>query len=741
MSTSTGPEAAPKPSAKSIYEQRKRYSTVVMADVSQYLVNHLVTFCLGEEDGVHTVEDASRKLAVMDNQGRVWAQEMLLRVSPDHVTLLDPISKEELESYPLGAIVRCDVVTLPGRSRSLLLLVCQEPERTQPDVHFFQGLRLGAELIREDVQGALYDYRSGRGERRPAALRATQEELQRHPSPAAETPPLQRSPSVRAVISVGEAGRGRPRAGPIPEVEEPQRPGQEGTSVNANPASPDLASLQAERDVDILNHVFDDVESFVSKLQKSAEAARVLEHRERGRRTRRRAAGEGLLTLRAKPPSEAEYTDVLQKIKYAFSLLARLRGNIANPSSPELLHFLFGPLQLIVDTSGGPRFASDVRRPHLTSEAVALLRDNLTPRENALWTSLGDSWTRPGLELSPKEGPPYSPEFSSGWEPPATDPHGRAWEDSVEKQLQHERQRQQVRLELLFPGRNKLLPQVTQWGWDQEVWPCLSCCSHLLQQSAPQVAVNGHQQPEAEPQQEPEGKWVLCNYDFQARNSSELSVKQRDVLEVLDDRRKWWKVRDQQGQEGYVPYNILTPHSGLQGSCSQSASCSLEDGAPPPPPAPAPGPGSSRPPWDSCDSFNMDPREKEKFSQMLFVKEELQARLAQGRPGPSRAAPGPRAPEPQLSPHSDTSEVRTWLQAKGFRLGTVEALGVLTGAQLFSLQKEELQAVSPEEGARVYSQVTVQRALLEDKEKVSELEAVMEKQKKKVEGDLETEVI
>lgn len=93
---------------------------------------------------------------------------------------------------------------------------------------------------------------------------------------------------------------------------------------------------------------------------------------------------------------------------------------------------------------------------------------------------------------------------------------------------------------------------------------------------------------------------------------------------------------------------------------------------------------------------------------------------------------------------------------------------MLTGAQLFSLQKEELRAVSPEEGARVYSQVTVQRALLEvsgrsradpgghpglrdqvsdfhpalqDKEKVSELEAVMEKQKKKVEGDMETEVI
>ncbi|XP_031515142.1 epidermal growth factor receptor kinase substrate 8-like protein 1 isoform X1 [Papio anubis] len=718
MSTATGPEAAPKPSAKSIYEQRKRYPTVVMADVSQYPVNHLVTFCLGEDDGVHTVEDASRKLAVMDSQGRVWAQEMLLRVSPDHVTLLDPASKEELESYPLGAIVRCDAVMPPGRSRSLLLLVCQEPERAQPDVHFFQGLRLGAELIREDIQGALHNYRSGRGERRAAALRATQEELQRDRSPAAETPPLQRRPSVRAVISTVErgAGRGRPQAKPIPEAEEAQRPGPAGTSSSADPASPDLgprgpdlAVLQAEREVDILNHVFDDVESFVSRLQKSAEAARVLEHRERGRRTRRRAAGEGLLTLRAKPPSEAEYTDVLQKIKYAFSLLARLRGNIADPSSPELLHFLFGPLQMIVNTSGGPELASGVRRPHLTSDAVALLRDNVTPRENELWTSLGDSWTRPGLELPPEEGPPYRPEFFSGWEPPVTDPQGRAWEDPVEKQLQHERRRRQ--------------------------------------QSAPQVAVNGHQdlEPESEPQLESEtaGKWVLCNYDFQARNSSELSVKQRDVLEVLDDRRKWWKVRDPAGQEGYVPYNILTPHPGPRLHHCQSSARSLNSTPPPPPaPAPAPPPALARPRWDSCDSLNsLDPSEKEKFSQMLIVNEELQARLAQGRSGPSRAVPGPRAPEPQLSPQSDASEVRAWLEAKGFSSGTVDALGVLTGAQLFSLQKEELRAVSPEEGARVYSQVTVQRALLEDKEKVSELEAVMEKQKKKVEGGMETEVI
>lgn len=88
--------------------------------------------------------------------------------------------------------------------------------------------------------------------------RATQEELQHRPSPAAETPPLQRRPSVRAVISTAEtgAGRGPPQVEPIPEAEEARRPGGAATSSGADPASPDLgprgpdlASLQAERDV------------------------------------------------------------------------------------------------------------------------------------------------------------------------------------------------------------------------------------------------------------------------------------------------------------------------------------------------------------------------------------------------------------------------------------------------------------------------------------------------------------
>lgn len=53
-----------------------------------------------------------------------------------------------------------------------------------------------------------------------------------------------------------------------------------------------------------------------------------------------------------------------------------------------------------------------------------------------------------------------------------------------------------------------------------------------------------------------------------------------------------------------------------------------------------------------------------------------------------------------------------FLLAPSCDLRTVNSLGVLTGAQLFSLNKDELKTVCPE-GSRVYSQITVQKSALE----------------------------
>ncbi|XP_042330774.1 epidermal growth factor receptor kinase substrate 8-like protein 1 [Sceloporus undulatus] len=663
----------PKLSARAIYEQRKKYSNIIMADVSQYAVNHLVTFSIGEEDDLASVEDATRKLSIMDAQGKIWVQEMLLQVNGSAIKLFDIDSKEELENYGLAAVARCEAVRPESRSQPLLLLVCQESSQLKPDVHFFECDHTGAELIRQDINSALLDFKSGGNTQRKEALRATQKWIGNQTQKTKDTVPQlpRQMPSRTKVIA----------------------PEQKENDLLAGETDPAL--IRAEKDVELLNRVFDDVEAFVGKLQKSAEAFRVLDQRKRSARGRRREPGEGLLTIRARPPSQDEFEDTLAKIKYSFSLLARLKSNITNPTSEELIHFLFNPLKMIVESSGGPAFASEVRSPMLTLEAVTLMRSCLGEREAELWHSLGDNWIRPRLEFPRDYAAPYTPTFQSGWEPPRLDQSGQPWEDPVEMQHRHEERR--------------------------------------AQQSAAKIAANGHRHPDS--------KVVTCTHNFTARNNNELSVLQGDTLEVLEDTKKWWKVQNRYGQIGYVPYNILSlvlieEESNVQNHKKDAQingiSPVISKKAPPQPPPKTKGLYSNGRNWASTERLSMDLNERERFS---TVNEELALRLANGSTGRKnlhiQRAPDTSVP---LGYDSNAAQVRTWLEAKGFNPLTVNAFGVLSGAQLFSLQKDEFRAVSPEEGARVYSQVTVQRALLEDSGKISELEAVMEKQKRKLEG-------
>ncbi|KAM9299419.1 epidermal growth factor receptor kinase substrate 8-like protein 1 [Gastrophryne carolinensis] len=730
-----------KPNAKSIYEQRKRYSNVIMADVSQYQVNHLVTFTIDEDDDVHTVEDAIRKLNTMDAKGKVWVQEMILQVNSSTVKLLDVDSKEDLEMFPVSAIQRCETIVPERRNNSLLVLVCQDRYQPKADVHFFQCDQVGAELIREDINSAVSDYKSGHSSRRPEALRNNQEQISKQ-GPSSEnnsfeprrqwkqphihyvTPAeiLERESQRRSARSSASSLNPQVIINPVPPMQQQQSsnatqeaiytkifkpdkysPQQKRNSALAEDDGQDLMALRAGREVDLLNHCFDDIEFFMGKLQKSAEAFKVLNQRKKSRRGKKPETGEGLLTLRAKPPKLEEFEDAAEKFKYSFCLLARLRNNIMNPSSVELIHFLFGPLKMLVDSSGGPEMVASIKNPMLTKEAVSLLKECLDENEIELWNSLGPNWTRPRLEFPRDYCPPYNPNFRSGWIPTNID--GRPWEDPVELQHRHEELRSQ-----------QSAPQV--------------------QQPPPPPVLNGHQE-------EINSKRVSCTYDFVARNSTELSVLHGELLEVLDDSKKWWKVQNRFGQIGYVPYNILAPETETELNKAK------QNGLPPSSPAKKPPTPPQKPPkanpviqpqWNSVNSQQPEQNhiQQEKYDRISSMNEELLLRLANGRTAPQKNLNIHRMSDTSipLDEESSPSEVTAWLQAKGFNTLTVKSLGVLNGAQLFSLRKDEFRAVSPEEGARVYSQVMVQKSLLEDTKKISELEAVMERQKKKVDTEL-----
>ncbi|XP_053540910.1 epidermal growth factor receptor kinase substrate 8-like protein 1 isoform X3 [Ictalurus punctatus] len=418
---------------------------------------------------------------------------------------------------------------------------------------------------------------------------------------------------------------------------------------------PDKALLRAQQEVDTLNHCFEEIEVFMMKLQQAAEAQNILEQRN-NKKKKSRKKEDDLLSAKAKIPPEAEFIQIFQKFKYSFCLLARLKSAIANPTSDELLHHIFKPLDMIVRTTGSPALAASVRSPALTVGAVMLLKENLTQQEHTLWSSLGSYWTQSGLTLG-ISGSSYTPVFLNGWKPSGTELEG--WIDPI--QAEH----------------NK----------DQEL-------EMLASSDQPPVPVqNTHTEVDGAPLKE---RLYSCSYDFVARNSSELSVLQGDTLET----------------PAPPP---LQKTSTLPLPTSLGVTTNLN---------------TSRPRSIALPPQHL-PEDTEKAMQ---VNDELLRRLTSGKTALSRPLAIPRFADTSLplDYHSPPAEVEAWLHGKGFSEPTTQCLRVLTGAQLFSLNKEELRAVIPEEGARVYSQVAVQKALLEDVRKATELEAVMEKQKMKV---------
>lgn len=65
--------------------------------------------------------------------------------------------------------------------------------------------------------------------------------------------------------------------------------------------------------------------------------------------------GDGMVAMRARGPSEEQYFDILSKFKLAFNLLAKLKGYIHDPNAPELVHFLFTPLAIIIEAARNNR--------------------------------------------------------------------------------------------------------------------------------------------------------------------------------------------------------------------------------------------------------------------------------------------------------------------------------------------------------------------------------------------------
>ncbi|NXO99930.1 ES8L3 protein, partial [Certhia brachydactyla] len=145
----------------------------------------------------------------------------------------------------------------------------------------------------------------------------------------------------------------------------------------------------------------------------------------------------------------------------------------------------------------------------------------------SVWKSLGTAWNKSRAEY-PNSAlvPAYIPAFSDGWLPPV---------------MEQERHR-----------------GLQDTPWPASVNPSRSRLPSLSLRP-PQSPATGWRDNPRQVSPLPAQGLVRALYDFQARNSQELSVRKGDTLQVLDQQRKWWLVQDEWGDRGHVPGNILEP--------------------------------------------------------------------------------------------------------------------------------------------------------------------------------------
>ncbi|XP_035202713.1 epidermal growth factor receptor kinase substrate 8 isoform X2 [Oxyura jamaicensis] len=738
-------------SAKALYEQRKNYardSASSISETSQYHVEHLTTFVLDRKEAMITVDDGIRKLKLLDAKGKVWTQDMILQVDDKAVSLVDLESKNELENFPLSTIQHCQAVMNACNYNSILALVCKEPTQNKPDLHLFQCDEIKASFIHEDIESAISDSKSGKQKKRLETLRMISNADSTIPPPPRAPAPV--PPGTITQVDV----RSRVAAWSAWATE--QGESEKHRQYHDHEETAEIIAARIDRDVQILNHILDDIEYFVTKLQKAAEAFAELSKRKKTKKSKKKGPGEGVLTLRSKPPPPDEFVDCFQKFKHGFNLLAKLKFHIQNPSAAELVHFLFTPLHMVVQTTGGPELASTVLSPLLTKDTIDFLQYTVTSEEGQLWMSLGDTWTKARADW-PKDQfiPPYVPRFRNGWEPPLLNFLGAPNEqelnhlaESVANFAEQQRKQEIKRLSTEPPS----VPDYPPSDGNYE--------AHNKTQSK---------------------KYAKCKYEFMARNNSELSVMKEEIVEILDDRKQWWKVRNKNGNAGFVPNNILDPLRNYEGGLGlpepvytrtiqkqrtdyASKQPDPVPATPSPPPTPAPVPAAvplppstpapipvpvpkapatishqSSTSSDSGGSVARDSQRNKQVpvdrrkSQMEEVQDELVHRLTIGRSAAQRKfhVPRPNIPVVNITYDSSPDDVKAWLESKGFNPVTVNSLGVLTGAQLFSLNKDELKTVCPE-GSRVYSQITVQKSALEANSGSSELQEIMRRRQEKI---------
>ncbi|GIY06626.1 epidermal growth factor receptor kinase substrate 8-like protein 2 [Caerostris darwini] len=592
-----------------------------------YLLEHLATFSVGSQFGISSPKDGLRRLLQMEKSSGIWTQRMQMRLERKWVVIIDNENGDVVERFPMSLISEPTSYTSNDPRElynNIVVFIVRDEPHNPPEMHIFQCARVSAQEVVNEMKMFI------NGKWKPSP-----KENGRHLPPPPLSPPPDppvNGVNVREAVSLFNAVAAAAASPPKGDgmIQRVSSGGYHPTKMegghrlerdasfgrDSNDETSSTSSEKYERDVAILNHCFDDIERFIARLQHAAAAFKELERRQKSRKSKKKDMGDGMLSIRAKPPSEKEFVDILQKFKLSFNLLAKLKSHIHDPNAPELVHFLFTPLALIVDAARDSNYssalASRVVAPLLTKDALDLLRNCCTSKESDLWHSLGESWITPREHWESFEGT-YHPIFSDGWAPENPFSEDRAKREEGQRvheevDVRHQDFRVSSRQDRYGGGSDYYhseakerpvspmlssepphmsfesryydnapadLPRrhfdrngaVTPVSELQDVRSDFSADSidHGAP-SEPQLHFERHQKQFLEDLVAKGAHVVQVMYPRTANNDKELTVLRGEYLEVLDDSRKWWKAKNSRGQVAHVPHTIVGRLGGEEDS-------------------------------------------------------------------------------------------------------------------------------------------------------------------------------
>jgi len=778
------------PSGKDIYNKRKTFQkkASLKEDVSEYHVEHLLEEEIDKREGT-PLEDIVRKMKILDSKKKIWSQDMYLRVDSNTIKFVDPVNEDVLDTFAIQSvqIAKAMKSAEESKSKTLLGLMVKIPDQKKFEIHLFFCKDIPANMIAADVNSALADSKIKKESRKSRAetIRKNREEIAK----------IHKEVDVqRQVQQIEEKSN----------EELLERSFSPRDSIALSEETPEVQAYNVNRQVLILNHILDDIEHFCDTVNECQKAAKELEMRKANDTTKSKKSskkgskkgskkikegstkrGVGLLQLRARLPPKDAYKEILQKFKYTFNILTKLKPHLENPNAVELVHFLFKPLESVLTTCNHGDLPCLIDSPLLSLVTIQFLDNCCTSHENRVRESLGKYWNLPKSEFPPDMFfRPYVPRFRSGWQPPPLYRHSnremnQAELDDVINQQIRENELEKMRMadaQIPLPPPSlersitpPLSPEVfyTKINKNNNLFDDRNTQNPLYEgdsrrsslQDGRKLAgpneykdfvrrhVHRNEQVNHVPRPPQIRKLCRAMHDFEARNRHELSVNKDDLLDVLDDSKKWWKVANNYGQEGLVPAALMLMISTGDNSLSPPVDVSTKSPPPktPPPPVVLPPPVIKSPPRNNDLNSQLQQNQRAKLKPIMkrpsqrsvspkgnpklsssipnqkisdtgkrnikYLQEELQQRVeAQKLRNFQIVKRDVKSNTIQLSGDSKPEDVKKWLQYHQFSPNTCNTIGQLNGAQLFRLTKEDLIKVCNTEASRVYSNLLLQKS-------------------------------